>query len=125
MIEYIAAVFIVVAFVVLLKVLGLYEKSLKVVSISRSAASELADTNKNDEQKEQAIQAYARSLGGLFIKLAAGITVAILFPLGLVWLLDVAGLLMLDRVISIASRWEFLLAGLVLALLALLPSKRL
>ncbi len=60
---YLGAVFLVLGFIALLKLLGLVERSRRVVATSRAAMSALSDKTLDDDQKEAAMQTHA-TIGG-------------------------------------------------------------
>ena len=108
MISIAGALFLVVGFVVLMKVFGLVEKSRKVVSIAGKAASDLRNPEFDDEHKEKALQGYAKSLFQLFFLLLVGGILALGIPVLLIYLMDQTGWLSIDGVIEASLRWEFL-----------------
>ena len=111
---YLGAVFLVLGFIALLKLLGLVERSKRVVATSRAAMSTLSDGELDDAQKEAAMQAYARSLGLDFVLLTAGLAVALLAPAAVIFLLDRVGVLSFDAVIGATFSLELILGGTLL-----------
>jgi hypothetical protein len=111
---YLGAVFLVLGFIALLKVLGLVERSKRVVATSRAAMSTLSDGALDDAQKEAAMQTHAKSLGLDFVFLAAGLAVAVLAPAGVIFLLDGAGVLSFDAVVDATFSLELILGGTLL-----------
>jgi hypothetical protein len=119
LISYLGAVFLVLGFIALLKLLGLVERSKRVVATTRAAMSTLSDRELDDTQKEAAMQAHAKSLGLDFVVLAAGLATALLAPAGGILLLDRAGVLSFDAVIGATLSLELVLGGTLLMVLVL------
>lgn len=122
--EYASAAFLVLAFVILLRIFGLFKNSLEVVAISRAAIVDMRNPFIDDLQKERLMQASSKSLGVLFIQLVLGFFAAVIIPLGVIWILDIAGLVAVEDVMAVTTRWEFMLGGLILAVVAfVLPGR--
>ena len=100
MIAWLAAGFLVLGFVVLIQVFGLVDKTRDVVAVSRRSLGVIRSSSMSDDAKEAALQADAKQLFRLFLILACGTTVAVLLPMGLLWLGDRLGLLSLAE-----ARW--------------------
>ena len=66
MIEYAGAIFLVIGFIIVLKVFKLVEKSTRVIDISRRAVADLRSSELDDDAKESAMQSHAKQLFGLF-----------------------------------------------------------
>ena len=114
---YLGAVFLVIGFIALLKLLGLVERSRRVVATSRAAMSALSDETLDDDQKEAAMQSHAKRLGLDFLLLTAGLAVALLAPAGVIFLLDRAGVLSFDAVISATFSLELIFGGTLLMII--------
>ena len=121
---YLGAIFLVVGFIVMLKLLGLVERSRRVVATSKEALAALSDKELDDGQKEAAMQTHAKSLGLNFVLLAAGFAMALLGPAGVIWLLDRAGVLSFDAVISAAFSLELIFGGTLLTVIFLWVDSR-
>lgn len=126
-VNWIAAVFVVVGFAVLVRVFGLVEKTRQVGRVSRQSLEAIRSRSLDDGAKEAALQRDARKLFGLFFVLAFGGAAAALIPIGMVWLGDAIGLISLDEVLDITLSPVFLLIVsfvLVAALLLFFYAKR-
>jgi hypothetical protein len=55
------------------------------------------------------MQAHAKRLFVLFFLLTLGAAAALLLPVGVIWLLDGAGVFSYDGVLRVLLSWEFLL----------------
>lgn len=119
MTAWIAAGFLVVGFLVLLRLFGLVENSRRVVAISRRSLEVIRSPSLSDEAKQTALQSDAKQLFRLFFVLAFGGAAAVLLPLGVVWLGDRLGLLSLTSVLAVALSPAFLIGSGLLAVLAL------
>ncbi len=124
MIEYAGAIFLVIGFVFVLKVLKLVEKSTRVVNISKQAVAELRDTELSEDAKEAAMQSHAVQLLGLFVLITIGGIAAIFLPLAIVWGLDRLQLVSLDGVLEVAFSWPFIIAATVLIVLAMVIKRK-
>lgn len=102
---------VIIGFVLIAKYSGLVEKSLQVVAVSRQALSVLHNSELSDDDKEVAMRAYAKTLGRLFIVLTIGTTIALLSPVGVIWLLDATGLLQLEAVLDALMSPTLILGG--------------
>jgi hypothetical protein len=118
-IEYAGAIFLVVGFIVILKVSRLVEKSTQVIDISRQAIAILRDAERSDDDKEVAMQSHAKHLAGLFFLITLGGIAAVFAPVTVIWGLDRLGLVSLDGVLSVALSWPFLIATTVLIVIVL------
>ncbi len=108
--ELLGALIVVLGFIGLAKVFNLLEKNLKVIEISRSAASVLGDKSLEDIQKEKALQKSARELLILFFLIIGTALLALGIPLGLIWVMDALSLLTFSGVVErLTSTW-FILA---------------
>jgi hypothetical protein len=110
-VPYAVAVFVGLTFLVLLKAFRLVEKAPRVMAISTHAFRDLRDPLLDDDAKEARMRDHARALGGLFTVITGGTFVAFAAPLGLVWLLDAAGVLSLNQVLDALSSWPVLVGG--------------
>lgn len=109
----IGASLVVLGFATLAHLMDLVPKSVSVLGHSRSAVAVMRDSNLNDDEKESALQASALALVRLLMQLLAGSAVAALVPIGLIWLLDMLGLMSFEAVLDTLASWRFLLAATV------------
>lgn len=116
-----AAIFVVVAFVCIVRLLGVPARAAEVVRQVRDAAGVLRDKTRSDLDKERALRAAALRLFVLSILLAALVGIAVGVPLGAIALLDLTGAVAMPAVLELTLRADFLLVttGLGLALFAL------
>jgi len=105
------ALFVGLTFIALLKIFKLLETAPQVTAISTLAFRDLRDTQLDDEGKEARMREHARALGALFIWLTAGTLAAVGAPLGVMWLLDAAGMVSLKGVLEALSSWPLLAAS--------------
>ena len=119
MIPWIAAGFLVVGFLVLLRLFGLVENSRIVLTVARRSLEVIRSQSLSDEAKETALQSDAKQLFRLFFTLLFGGAAAVLLPLGVVWLCDWLGLLSLRSVFEVALSPAFLIGSGILAIFAL------
>ena len=107
----IGASLVVLGFATLAHLMNLVPKSMSVLDHSRGAVAVLRDSNLSDDEKESALQASALGLLRLLIQLLVGSAVAALVPIGVIWLLDVLGLMSFEAVLDMLANWRFLLAA--------------
>jgi len=105
------AVLLVIGVMALMKVFGLLPRALQAVRTSRSALEVMTDPECGDERKESLLQGYSVSLLGSFVDLSIRGIGSIALPVGLLWLLECAGLLSLEAVLDLTRSWAFLLGG--------------
>ena len=108
MIQWIAAGFIVAGFVVLAKLSGFVEKSRSVIVVSQRSLAIVRNAGLSDDVKETALQENAKRLFGLAFSLAFGASVALLAPIGLIWLCDCVGWISLSSVCEVAMSPAFI-----------------
>jgi len=121
----IGAVFLVLAFIVLLRRFALVEKSSEVLTITRRSLAVIRNAELSDERKENALQDNAKQMLRLSFVLTAGGAAAVLLPVGLLWVCDRLGWLSLAVVFSTAVSPGFLIgSGLVALLAILLPASK-
>jgi len=123
-IEYAGAIFLVVGFVVVLKIAGLVEKATRVIDISKHAVAILRDPAMSDDDKESAMQSHAKQLAGLFLLLTLGGVAAIFLPLAVIWVFDRLELLSIDAVLHVALSWPFIIATTVVIILVLVVKRK-
>ncbi len=124
MIPWLAAGFLVVAFVGLAGRFGLADRTKDVVSVTRESLRVMRDRGISDDQKERAVRRGAGRLFRLFFILTLGGAAAVFAPVGVLWLADRAGLISLAEVFAVAFSPAFLLAGGVLAAVVLWLASR-
>jgi hypothetical protein len=99
-----AALFVVAAFIALLKLLRVAALARAVIDRSRRAFRDLRDPALGESGRERAAKASAGRLLVLFLAIVLASTAAALLPLGAVALLDVAGIVevaaVLERTLS-------------------------
>lgn len=103
-----AALFVVVAFVVLAQLLRVPARAARVIKHSRDAVADLRNSELSDLEKERAMQVHAKGLFVLFVFLTVSAATALAVPIGLIALLDAADLVELDAVLETGLSWEFL-----------------
>lgn len=122
MTAWIGAGFVVAGFVVLAKLFGLVEKSGNVIALSRSSLGVVRNTGLSDEAKEAALQENAKQLFRLAFSLAFGAAVAVLSPMGLVWLCDRLGWISTSSVCDvIISPWFIVISGILVVVAMFIP----
>jgi hypothetical protein len=107
------AAFVGLAFISLLKAFRLLEKAPRVMAISAHVLRDLRDPQLDDAAKEVRMRDHTKALGVLFARLAGGLLVALAAPIGVVWLLDAAGVVSLNGVLDALSSWPMLIGGTV------------
>ncbi|MGH8106403.1 MAG: hypothetical protein ACREO2_08785, partial [Arenimonas sp.] len=100
MMAFAGGLLVITGFVLIAKYLGLVEKSLQVVALSRQALAVLQNSALSDDDKEVAMRAHAATLARLFIVVTSRAAVALLAPVGVIWLLDARDLLQLEAVLD-------------------------
>lgn len=124
MIEYAGALFLVLGFVVILKLAGLVEKSTRVISISKQAVAVLRDAGMSDDEKEVLMQDHAKQLALLFLFLTVGGVAAVFLPFGVLWAFDRAGWLSVDAILAVALSWPFIVATTVVIIVAFVVNRK-
>lgn len=104
------AVFLVIGFVLLVRMFGLVGKCRHVFDLVQSSVAVLRDPSLDDDARERALQSHAKQLFGLFFLLTAGAVLALALPAGLIWLLDVLRVVSLRAVLEMTLSWQFLTA---------------
>jgi hypothetical protein len=112
------AIFLVVGFVVLVKVFGLLGKCSEVLDLARTSLAVLRNPSLDDDAKESALQSIAVKLFALFLLLTAGAALALVLPAGLIWVLDLLHVVSLRAVLELTLSWQFLLASTVVGVIA-------
>lgn len=114
-----AAAFLVIGFLALVRVLGLAARVTEVFARSRAALRDMRDPELAEEEKERRVQGHALRLLLLFVVVTAGAAVALLAPVGVVWLLERAGVVSLAGTLDVALSVPFLIGATVLICAAL------
>jgi hypothetical protein len=109
-----AALFVVVAFIALAGLLQIPVRAQEVLGRSRRALADLRDPALEERAKERAVQGHALRLLWLFVVLTLSATLALALPLGVIALLDSAGLVSLRAVLELTVSWPFLIGTFVL-----------
>ena len=117
--SYAGAVILVVGFLVLIKYLKVVEKSSKVITIARQSVMVVRDSETSDLQKEKALQKYTKELFSLFFDIVIVSLLALAIPFGLVWLMEVMGLLSVQSVIDTTLSWDFILVSLIISIIVI------
>lgn len=117
--SFVGAVILVIGFLILIKYLKVIEKSSKVLGIAKQSIIIIKDSESSDLQKEIAMQKYAKELLVLFLVISAGSILALAIPFGVVWLLELAGLLSIQSVITTTFSWEFIVGSLFISIIVI------
>lgn len=120
----IAAIFVILAFAGLLSWLGLGDMAADVRTRSQHSLAILRNPTLEDDAKEAALQTNARALFKSFVRLTAGLGLALFLPILLIWGIARTGIFTFDAVIDASLTWPFLLGGFIVFVAALLRSKR-
>jgi hypothetical protein len=123
-IDYAGALFLVIGFIVILKIAGLVERSTRVIAISKQAIAVLRDEGMSDDEKESLMQGHAKQLAGLFFFLTIGGLAAVFLPFALILVFDQAGWLSVDSVVEVALSWPFITATTVVIVIAVIVSRK-
>lgn len=110
------AIILVVCFVLLLRLLAVVENSRRAIATARASLGALRDAGRSDEEKEILLQRHAKDLFVLFLAITAGCTAALLVPVAVLWLLDMAGVVPLAEVLAFTLSWQFIAGSIVLVL---------
>jgi len=106
-------IFLVVAFIIISKVIGVIENSTRVFAVSKESMQIMQDHAMDDLVKEKAVQGYAIELFKLFFLITLGSAVALAVPFAVVYGLSVLDIVSLQQVLELSLSWKFL--GLILA----------
>ncbi len=119
MISWIGATFIVVCFLILMRLFRMMENSHDVVTIARKSLTVIKSPDLSDEEKETTLQKDAKQLLRLFLLLACSGVAAFLFPVGLLWIGAEGGWLSLESVFATAVSPLFLSISTLVTVLVL------
>lgn len=111
--SWIAALFLVAAFLLLANALRIPAHAREVIARSRRAALDYRDPALDERARERAVQGHAVRLLGLFVLVTVCAGIALGVPLGVLALLDAAEVVALDEVIAITVSVPFLVGTLV------------
>lgn len=109
MTTWLSAIFLVVGFIIVSKLVGLIEKCKQVFAISREAATILGDSSMDELEQERAIQQRALHLLRLFCVVTILSALAVLSPLLIVYGASLLGLVSLEQVIELTLSWRFII----------------
>lgn len=109
--DILGALLVIVVFAFLLHVVRLVPKTREVISIGQQAISTLQNAALSDDEKERSMQRDSLRLLRLLFVLISRSLVALLLPLALIWLSDLAGLFSFEGVLSLFMRWDFVLGS--------------
>jgi len=125
MIPWLGAAFLVGGFLVLLRCLGLVNRSRDVLALTRGSLRVIGDEAVDDEVKEAALRRNALLLFRLCGILTVGGAAAVLLPLAVLWGADRLGWMSLAAVMAVAVSWPFLTVSGVVALgVMVYPARR-
>lgn len=119
-----ASLLVVVGFLIFLKVFKVVEKSSEVFGVTKTALAVVNNRDLNDLQKEKMMQAHAKSLFILFFFVTVGSFLSLALPFGLVWLLELMGLVSVDAVIAMTLSWQFIVATIVITVIYFILMKK-
>ena len=119
MMSFVGAVVLIIGFLLLIKYLKVIEKSSKVIDIAKQSILTIRDSESSDLQKEIAMQKYAKELLLLFLIIAVGSILALAIPSALVWLMELAGFLSFQSVITLTLSWEFIVGSIVISIVVI------
>jgi hypothetical protein len=105
---WVGASFIVVGFLLLAYLMRVPERAREAVTRSLRAVDDLRNPNLSEVHKEAAIQAHAGRLFALFLLVTGSTMLALGLPVGVVALLDLAGIVDLREVLGAALSWKFM-----------------
>ena len=118
MTAFLGAVLLVIGVITLMKGFGLFPRALQAVHTSRSALEVMHDPACGDDRKAALLQAYSLSLLRSFVDLLIRGVGSIAIPVGLLWTLEMSGLVSLEAVWHLMRSWAFLLGGGITAMAA-------
>ena len=111
MMSFFGAALLVLGFVFLISAFDLVGRSSRVFVISKDVMRILKDPGLDDLEKEKSMQRYSKTLFLLFFHILFICAVAVIVPMGIIKLMDVAGLLSLQRVLTTMLSWQFIAAS--------------
>lgn len=120
MMEWVAATLLVAGFILLLKPFRVISTSRHVLVLSQQVLAVLGNAKLSDLEKEKAMQRHSVAFLRCFFLILLGGAGALLLPYGLVWLLDLFGLVSLQGTLLITLRWPFLVGATAVGVFVLL-----
>ena len=123
-VEILSSSIVIIVFILLAQLFGVFARSREAISIARVARSIMADKQLNDEQKEKAIQSFSLQLFGLLAWLLIGIAGALIIPLGGLWLIEQAGFDIWQPTLQMLQSWPFLLGATFFGCIAFVIMRR-
>jgi hypothetical protein len=121
---YLAAFGLIAGFVALILAFDVIPLSARVMAAGQEATRDLADTSMDDDTKEKVIQGHSLKMFGLFFRITLAAGAAILFPLGMIWSLDLMGLVSLKSVLDTTLSWPVLIGTTVLGVVVFLLRRK-
>jgi hypothetical protein len=118
------AVAVVILFIILVYMVGLVRHAREVIAVSRSSMTVLSDASVDDDAKEKALQKSAIRLFSLLVLMLVGTAISLVAPIGVVWLLDLFGIVSLDAVLAILARWDFIVIASLVGVAAYVALER-
>lgn len=118
MIDWAAAAFLAVGFIVLLKLFKVIDISRDVIALSRTVTAIIGDKKMSEIEKEKAMQRYSLDFFRYFFFILLGSAAALATPFGVVWLIAQTGMASLEHTLAITISWQFLLGTLALGIAA-------
>ena len=114
--SWVAALFVLVAFLVLVRVLRIPDRTTQIMRRGRLAAADLKNPKLDEREKERAVQAHAVRMFLMFLVISGCFLVALAVPLGIVALLELGGVVDSQAVLEVSVSWEFLIVALVIGI---------
>ena len=105
---YLGALFLVISFIVITKLMRLVVRGREAFAISNLVVSVLRSDILDDEEKEKALKQHTIKLFSYFFILTTGGLCALVIPVSILWLIDILGFLSLKDVIIFSLSWQFL-----------------
>ena len=119
MIAWLGAAFLVVGFLVLLKLFRLLAMSRRVLAVSRESLEVIGSLELSEDDKERLLQRNAIRLFGYFLLITAAGAGALLLPVGVLWVAERLGWLRLEPVLALTLSPTFLIGTTLVACAAL------
>lgn len=107
---------VLIGFIILMKLFGLVEKSIKVVDIAKLSITIVQNKNLNDYQKESMMKKNAKELFSLFFLITIGGIAALAIPFSLIWLMELTKLLTVSEVIETTLSVEFIIITIIISI---------
>lgn len=102
------ALFVVAAFLTVVKLVGLPGQAKEAAEGARASLSVLSDGTLTDDLKERRLRKLSVRLFGLFGRIVAGTCLALAVPLAGLWVLDAVGLGSASATLHVLTRVDFL-----------------